>query len=101
MRPLGWGRSPSHAPDSSKYVSDEIEQLLRRDGPLPIGRIRSHLYGRFIGHSSADAVIAQNAHRFIRQPNGTVSLRTDDAPVATEVPAGPATPKRTAFWQRR
>ena len=83
-------------------VAVEIEQLLRREGPMPIGRIRSHLYGRFIGHSSADTVIAQNGHRFVRQPNGTVSLRTaDEAAVATEDAPTPTTPKRTAYWQRR
>ena len=74
--------------------------LLRREGPMPIGRIRSHLYGRFIGHSSADTVIAQNGHRFVRQANGTVSLRTDDATVPAE-PSPPSPRPRTAFWQRR
>ena len=83
-------------------VAAEITELLRREGPLSIGRIRAHLYGRFIGHASADVIIAQHAHKFIRQKDGTVSLRAEDdgGPTVVDAPPPPA-PPRTAFWQRR
>jgi hypothetical protein len=82
-------------------VAGEITELLRREGPLSIGRIRAHLYGRFIGHSSADVIIAQHAHKFTRHKDGTVSLRPedDDGPTVLDVTPA-AVPRRTAFWQR-
>jgi hypothetical protein len=87
-------------------VATEIVGFLRTHGPQPIGRIRSHLYGRFIGLASADTVIAQSPHRFTRQPGGLIALRESDEPHAPESePAGPqrngAAPPRVHFWQRR
>ena len=96
-------RGPGIAADRLQdRVAVEIAELLKREGPLPIGRIRSHLYGRFIGHSSADAVIAQHPHQFVRERNGTVKLRTEADPFTPENGEAVAPiPKRTAFWQRR
>lgn len=51
----------------------EIAAFLRREGPQPIGKIRTHLYGRFLG-ASADVVIAQRPRRFERQPGGLIAL---------------------------
>jgi hypothetical protein len=87
-------------------VASEIAELLRRDGPQPIGHIRAHLYGRFIGLASADAVIAANPQRFQRERNGVIKLR-DNAEAAggdtLEVAAERRKPgaTRTFFWQRR
>jgi hypothetical protein len=84
-------------------VATEISAFLRQNGPQPIGRIRSHLYGRFIGLASADAVITQNPHRFMRQPGGLVAVRETDEPVAAKVDASGTllSRPRVHFWQRR
>jgi hypothetical protein len=86
-------------------VAVEIAEFLRREGPQTIGRIRSHLYGRFIGLASADAIITASPHRFARQPNGLIALRSEEeASVADFSDAvAPATPpgRRSHFWQRR
>jgi hypothetical protein len=85
-------------------VAAEIATLLRRDGPLPIGRIRSHLYGRFIGLASADLIISESPQRFMRQPGGLISLRDgDDATPSNviDVSGPPPAPARRMFlWQR-
>jgi hypothetical protein len=53
-----------------------IADLLRQSGPLPIARIRSRLYGWFIGHPSVDAVIARDTQqRFVRLHDGAIGLR--------------------------
>jgi hypothetical protein len=86
-------------------VASEVTELLRREGPMPIGRVRAYLYGRFIGVASADAVIAANPQRFLRERDGMITLRdkSDDSG-ATGEPASerrkPAS-TRTFFWQRR
>jgi len=85
-------------------VATEIEDFLRREGPQPIDRIRTHLYGRFIGLGSADVVIAQSPQRFMREPTGLVSLRDTDEPFDDELldfaaPAPP--PRRSHFWLQR
>jgi hypothetical protein len=86
-------------------VANEIAGFLRDNGPQPIGRIRSHLYGRFIGLASADTVITQSPHRFTRQPGpgGLIALRDgDEARGAEGEPAKrPGSPPRVHFWQRR
>jgi hypothetical protein len=86
-------------------IAREIADLLERDGPLPIGRIRSHLYGRYIGLASADAVIARNPQRFLRQSDGLVSLREDDEPLdgdVLDIAADRLTsmPRRPEYWRQ-
>jgi hypothetical protein len=82
----------------------EIAEFLRRAGPQPIGRIRSHLYGRFIG-ASADVVIAQRPQRFERQPDGLIAVRPelelegDDMLDLTAPPPGAA--RRVHVWYQR
>ena len=85
-------------------VATEIAEFLRRNGPQPIDRIRSHLYGRFIGLGSADVVIAQSPQRFTRQPTGLISLRDPDAPFGDsllDLAAPPPTQRRSPFWKQR
>jgi hypothetical protein len=85
-------------------VAVEIAEFLRREGPQTIGRIRAHLYGRFIGLASADAIITASPHRFVRQSNGMIALRKEEDAGAADV-AETATPAasvgRSHFWQRR
>jgi hypothetical protein len=60
-------------------IGAEIEKFLRDQGPQPIARIRSHLYGRVIGQASADAIIANDREqRFTRLDNGLIALREPD-----------------------
>jgi len=59
-------------------LAKDVAEFLRREGPQPIGRIRSHLYGRSVGLASADSVIAAYPHLFVREPDSTVRLRPDD-----------------------
>ena len=85
-------------------VAAEITDFLRREGPQRIDRIRSHLYGRFIGLGSADVVIAQSPHRFARQPTGLISVRdTDEALDGEPIDLGaPFTGRRRShFGQQR
>jgi hypothetical protein len=86
-------------------VAVEIAEFLRGEGPQTIGRIRSHLYGRFIGLASADAIITGSPHRFVRQSNGMIALRSEDEASAADFgeAAAPAAPtgRRSHFWQRR
>jgi len=85
-------------------IGTEIEAFLRDNGPQPIARIRSHLYGRVIGQASADGIIA-NDQRFVRLDNGTIGLRsaTEDegpsfgyGPAVIDVPVAPRAPA----WRR-
>jgi hypothetical protein len=82
----------------------EIAEFLRDRGPQPIGRIRSHLYGRVIG-ASADLVIAQRPQRFERQPGGLISLRDVDEFQADELfdvgASSPEAARRVHFWRNR
>jgi len=86
-------------------VAVEIAEFLRRDGPQTISRIRSHLYGRFIGLASADAIITASPHRFVRQPDGLIALRSEDdvsmADFAEAVALSAPPQRRSHFWQRR
>jgi hypothetical protein len=89
-------------------VATEIADFLRREGPQPIGRIRSHLYGRFVGLGSADLVIAQNPQRFARDGAALVSLRESDDPLGVDIadiadivaPTSAAT-RRMPYWQQQ
>jgi hypothetical protein len=82
----------------------EIAAFLRRTGPQPIGRIRSHLYGRVIG-ASADMVIAQRPQRFERQPGGLISLREGDEFESDDLfdlsASSPDAARRVQFWRSR
>jgi hypothetical protein len=82
----------------------EIAEFLRSKGPQPIGRIRSHLYGRVIG-ASADVVIAQRPQRFERQPGGLISLRDTDELQSDELfdlsASSPEAARRVQFWRNR
>ena len=84
-------------------VAAEVADLLRRQGPLPIARIRSHLYGRFVGVASADAVIAASPHRFVRTPNGLITLHEGDDGSNGVLSGDQAkhSLRRFRFWQRR
>lgn len=85
-------------------VATEIAEFLGREGPQPIDRIRTHLYGRFIGLGSADVVIAQSPQRFIRLSSGLIGLRDADESVVgdlMESVAPPVAPRRSPFWHRR
>ncbi len=62
-------------------MAKEITEYLRREGAQPIGRIRSHLYGRFVGIASADAVIAAHPRRFSRDRSGLITLIDNVVPV--------------------
>ena len=102
--PGGGGAKPGSLATERLHerVSVEIANFLRREGPQPIGRIRSHLYGRFIGLASADSVITERPQRFLREPGGIISLRESaDAPDGPTPGPQPPTPKRVPFWQRR
>jgi hypothetical protein len=84
-------------------VATEIAEFLGREGPQPIDRIRSHLYGRFIGLGSADVVIAQSPQRFTRLPSGLIGLRDVDEPVVGDLMdfgTPPVAPRRSPFWHR-
>jgi hypothetical protein len=60
----------------NERIAADIASFLRRHGPQPIARIRSHLYGRFIGQASADVVIATDSQRrFVRLGGGLIGLR--------------------------
>jgi hypothetical protein len=89
----------------AERVATEIAELLRVEGPLPIARIRSHLYGRLIGLASADVVIAQNPHRFTRQAGGLVTLLDGEAPAPAQsepiVAKLANAPRRVAAWLSR
>jgi hypothetical protein len=76
---------PPHLQRQHERMATDLVELLREHGPLPLARIRSAFYGRFVGGLSVDAVIAQDAQgRFIRLTNGAVGLRElhqeDEAP---------------------
>jgi hypothetical protein len=100
----GSGRQPSVVIERMRArVAEEIVEFLTREGPQPIGRIRSHLYGRFIGPASADSAIAANPHRFVRERNGMVSLRTTDAQqsdLLDPTESWSSKPRRLDFWHR-
>jgi hypothetical protein len=75
----------------NERVAADIAAFLRTNGPQPITRIRTHLYGRFIGHASPEVVIATDSQqRFVRLGGGLVGLREeegdDDAPTIIEQP---------------
>jgi hypothetical protein len=70
--------SPTVVRRMRERVAKDIAEFLEREGPQPIGRIRSEFYGRFIGPVSADSAIAANPHRFARDREGRVSLRPRD-----------------------
>lgn len=81
----------------------EISEFLRVQGPQPIGRIRTHLYGLILG-ASADVVIAQRPQRFEQEPNGLISLRETgelDSEMPGDLPAAPPPrlPGRANPWQ--
>lgn len=82
----------------------EIAEFLRTRGPQPIGRIRSHLYGRVIG-ASADLIIAQRPQRFERQPSGLISLRDIDEFDSDQLfdlsASSPEAARRVHFWRNR
>jgi hypothetical protein len=83
---VGIGRPPSvSAQRLHERVATEITEFLQREGPQPLRRIRSHLYGRFIGLGSADLVIAQNQQRFARDADGVISLRDSDHPLGVDI----------------
>jgi Sigma-70, region 4 len=87
-------------------MASEIAELLKREGPQTIGRIRAHLYGRFIGRASADLIISQSTARFVRDESGLISLReADDLAEADtaddDLPTAVTPPRRIPFWQRR
>ena len=85
-------------------VAAEITAFLGREGPQTIGRIRSLLYGRFIGLASADVVIAQSPRLFVRSADGLISLRdADDLGDAEfddfEAPPAHVPLRRVQFWR--
>jgi hypothetical protein len=72
-------RRPTAIDRLHERVASDIAAFLRDHGPQPIARIRSHLYGRFVGQSSADAVIARDPQqRFIKLSDGLIGLRSPD-----------------------
>jgi hypothetical protein len=85
----------------NERIANDIAAFLREHGPQTIGRIRSHLYGRFIGQASADAVIATDSQqRFIKLGGGLIGLR--DGAAQPEEPAVPINvpPSRGPAWHR-
>jgi hypothetical protein len=83
-------------------VAKEISEFLGREGPQPIWRIRSHLYGRIIGQASADTVVAAYPNQFVRQKSGVVALRGEDDALTevTEVMSPTSQPRRARLWPR-
>jgi hypothetical protein len=65
-------------------VAKSVADFLRREGPQPIWRIRSHLYGR-IRPASVDRVIAAYPDQFLRAESGLISLHDATAPTAEVV----------------
>ncbi len=78
----GAGRAASASKEGrSERIAADIEAFIRTNGPQPISRIRSHLYGRFM-RASADAVIAKDPRqRFISLGDGLIGL-SEDAPLS-------------------
>src|SRR5205807_8429395 len=75
----------------NERMAADIASFLRLQGPQPIGRIRSYLYGRFIGRASADVVIANDSQqRFVQLDGGLVGVRDEDVPqsVTPHTPLG-------------
>ena len=84
----------------NERIANDIAAFLREHGPQTIGRIRSHLYGRFIGQASADAVIATDSRqRFVKLGGGLIGLRDDET---QPEPAPPISvpPSRGPAWHR-
>jgi hypothetical protein len=101
--PTPASQTPWLRPVRNRAVQD-ITEYLRREGPQPIWRIRSHLFWRFTGLASADAVIAANPHRFLRDRSSMVRLQEIDdlagkQTTTTEVEAIPNR-RRVNFWRR-
>ena len=101
---IGLGRSGGvGAAQQHERVAKAIAEFLGREGPQPIWRIRSFLYGKIIGPASADTVIAAYPNQFVRQKTGTIALRDGDDPLTeiTEVAVRPARPRRPRLWPQR
>ena len=101
---VGLGRSGGvGAGQQHERVAKAIADFLGREGPQPIWRIRSYLYGRIIGPASADTVIAAYPNQFVRQPSGAIALRDGGDPLmeGSEVPAQPSRPRRPRLWPQR
>jgi hypothetical protein len=95
------GRSGSLGTERQhERVAREIAKFLDREGPQPIWRIRSYLYGRIIGQASADTVIAAYPNQFVRQKSGVIALREEgDAGMElNEEVAPPSPPRRARLW---
>jgi hypothetical protein len=98
---VSMGRSGSLGSERQyERIAKEISEFLGREGPQPIWRIRSHLYGRIIGQASADSVIAAYPNQFVRQKNGVVMLRDEDDALTelTEMESPPSQPRRARLW---
>jgi hypothetical protein len=101
---VGLGRSGGvGAAQQHERVAKAIAEFLGREGPQPIWKIRSHLYGRIIGPASADSVIAAYPNQFVKQKGGEIALRAADDPKTevTEVIAPPSRPRRPRLWPQR
>jgi hypothetical protein len=100
---ISLGRSGSLGTERQhERVAKEIATFLEREGPQPIWRIRSHLYGRIIGQASADTVIAAYPNQFVRQKSGVVALRDEEDALTevTEMATPPSPPRRARLWPR-
>jgi hypothetical protein len=99
VRPAAAAQEKRH-----ERMAADIAGFLREHGPQPIGRIRSHLYGRFVGHASADVVIATDGQqRFVRLDGGLIGLREDepaDGATIIDHAAQIKPPARGAAWHR-
>jgi hypothetical protein len=83
-------------------IAKEIADFLGREGPQPMWRIRSYLYGRVMG--PADTVIAEYPHQFVRDKQGMVALRDDGDPLGAVFDVTMPTsgvPRRSPAWPQR
>jgi hypothetical protein len=84
----------------NERMAADIAVFLREHGPQTIGRIRSHLYGRFIGQASADVVIATDSQqRFVRLDGGLIGLRSEQPQGSTVIDSA-TPPSRRNAWHR-
>jgi hypothetical protein len=90
------------AVQQQERVAKEIAEFLGREGPQPIWRIRSYLYGRSMGPASADSVVTAFPNQFERDKSGVVALRDadDSATDVVDVSPPPSPPGRARLWPR-
>jgi len=85
----------------NERIAAQIVAFLRENGPQTIGRIRSHLYGRFTGLVSADGVIATDSQqRFVLFGDGLIGLREEDGDDPTPGPPISSPSSRGLGWHR-